>query len=202
MSGSPPPRIVPAGDAALLAVFGEEISLEVNARVQALAGAIEEAGVSGIRETVLGYTSLLVQYDPLALSFEDVQEMTLEAARRERAIDRGKSRVRQVPTVFGGAYGPDLLEVARHHDMGLDEVVRLFTGATFVVYMLGFSPGQPYLGGLPPELAMPRLEKPRELVPAGFVGVAIIKIGSTARTADAVSGASPRKPASEIINYR
>ncbi len=172
MSEQPLPQVVPAGDAALLITLGGEISLEVNSRVRALARAIEAKGVLGVREVVIAYATLLVHYDPLATSFEQLkaETMALTAAATEAA--NHESRLVEVPTLFGGGYGPDLPDVARRLKMAEDEFLRRYTEVTFTVYMLGFAPGHPYLGGLPPELAMPRLESPRERVPAGTVAIA------------------------------
>ena len=80
--------------------------------------------------------------------------------------------VKQVPTVYGGEYGPDLEFVAKHNGLTPDEVVRIHTSQPLRVFMLGFSPGFPYIGPLPQEIAAPRLATPRTLVPAGSVGIA------------------------------
>lgn len=172
MSDSDLPQVVPAGDAALLVVLGDEISLEVNARVRALAQAIESRSIPGVREVVIAYATLLVYYDPLRLSFEETRALVLELVKESPAVTNQQARLREIPTVFGGAYGPDLLSVAQHKKMTEEEFLRRYTEVTYTVYMLGFSPGNPYLGGLPPELAMPRLESPRERVPAGTVAIA------------------------------
>ncbi len=166
------PQIVPAGDGALLVVLAEEISLEVNARVRALARSIESKAPPGVQEVVIALATLLVYYDPLRLSFEETEALVLRSMKDGPSFADQDARLREIPTVFGGPYGPDLLFVARYHKMAEGEVIRLLTGATYTVYMLGFAPGNPYLGGTPPELAMPRLESPRELVPAGTVTLA------------------------------
>ncbi len=165
-------RIVPAGNAAALVAFADEVSIEVNSQVHALARAIEEARQPGINEVVIAYCTLLVHYDPVILTFQEVRSMV------ERLLIQGlkpgvsESRLREIPTVYGGKYGPDLPYVAQYHHMAEEEVIRLHSGATYVVYMLGFAPGFPYMGGLPPQLVMPRLESPRQVVPAGTVAIA------------------------------
>ncbi len=172
MSQGDLPQVVPAGDAALLVTLGDEISLEVNARVRALARAVEGRGTRGVREVVIAYATLLVHYDPLVTSYEDVKDRVLEVAGEATASTLQEARLRKIPTVFGGAYGPDLPSVAQFLKMTEEDFLRAFTGTTFTVYMLGFAPGNPYLGGLPPHLALPRLESPRERVPAGTVAIA------------------------------
>jgi KipI family sensor histidine kinase inhibitor len=172
VSEQPLPQIVPAGDAALLVVLGNEINLEVNGRVRALARAIEAKGVHGVHEVVIAYATLLIHYDPLVLSFEQLRGLVLELVEQGPTLVNQETRLQEIPTVFGGPYGPDLPEVAQHHKMAEEEFLRRYTDVTYTVYMLGFAPGNPYLGGLPPELAMPRLESPRERVPAGTVAIA------------------------------
>jgi len=166
------PEVVPAGDAALLVTLGDEISLQVNGRVRALARAIEKKKPEGVQEIVIAYATLLVFYDPLVTSFDQVRDRVLALAGEEAASEAATPRVIEIPTVFGGAYGPDLPSVGKLLGMSPEDVISEFTGATYTVYMLGFAPGNPYLGGLPPHLALPRLESPRERVPAGTVAIA------------------------------
>lgn len=172
MSQAGLPAVVPAGDAALLLTFAEEISLEVNSRVQALAQAIESRGLPGVREVVVAYATLLVFYDPLVAGYEQVRDAVLALAQESTGRLAQEERLLEIPTVFGGAYGPDLPDVAARTNLTPDEVLGRFCAATYTVYMLGFAPGNPYLGGLPQELALPRLESPRERVPAGTVALA------------------------------
>ncbi len=172
MSDLPVPKIVPEGDAAALVVLGDEISPELNARVRALAAAFDRDAVPGVRELVPAYCTLLVHYDPLVLTLGQVEALVMERIGERLPSDNGGSRLRELPTVFGGPYGPDLADVSRHLQLSEEEVVHLFTAATYTVYMLGHTPGNPYMGGLPPRLAMPRLERPRERVPAGTVALA------------------------------
>ena len=172
MSQRSAPDVVPAGDAAVLAVFGEEISPDLYARVRALAKAIESNPIPGLGELVLSYAALMVYFDPLALSFEQVKSLVMERVGQAVPTDVGESRLRELPTVFGGCYGIDLPDVARQLGLSESEVIRIFCDATYTVYMLGHTPGNPYMGGLPPRLAMPRLERPRERVPAGTVALA------------------------------
>jgi len=166
------PQVVPAGDAALLATFANEIRLEVNARVRTVARALDERAEPGILESVVAYATLLVHYDPLRLSYEQARALLLEVAAVATAATGEDSRLVDLPTVFGGAYGPDLPDIAQRLGMAEEQLIQAFIQPTYTVYMLGFAPGHPYLGGLPPQLAMPRLESPRARVPAGTVAIA------------------------------
>lgn len=165
-------RVVPAGDAAALAVLGDEMSVEMSARVHALARAVGEAGLAGIRDVAPSYCTLLIHYEPLLLSFHDVSSLVAGLLARGLEPEASEPRLREIPTVYGGAYGPDLPVVAERLGLPEEEVVRLHSGATYVVCTLGFAPGQPYVVGLPPQLVLPRRDSPRQLVPAGSVTIA------------------------------
>lgn len=124
----------------------------------------------GVVETVPAYASLLVFYDPDQLSPEGV------AARARQALDHPggmpEGKVHEVPTVYGGPFGPDLQDVARWAGLSEQQVVELHCGTEYLVYMLGFSPGFAYMGKVSPRIACPRLPQPRPRVPAGSVAVA------------------------------
>ena len=166
------PRVIPAGDAAALVAFKDEISLEVNAQVHSLARAIELRQLHGVEDLVVAYSTLLVEYDPLTISFDDVEREVHDALEAAAGVEPASSRIVELPTVYGGCYGQDVPEIARRTGLTEQEVIKRHSDATYTVYMLGFSPGLPYMGGLPPELALPRLETPRERVPEGTVAIA------------------------------
>lgn len=165
-------RFLPAGDSALVVELGNAISPEINRRVRALDRALRAVSIPGIVEVLPTYRSLLVYYDPLRTSLEELQERIgrLDVPEEEKE-ERGK-RVVEVPVMYGGSYGPDLAHVAEYHRLRPDEVIALHSGTDYVVAMMGFTPGFPYLMGLPEQLATPRLQTPRRSVPAGSVGIA------------------------------
>lgn len=171
------PRFLLAGDAALVVEFGDKIDIEINRRVHALARALAENPLPGLGEAVPSYRSLLVHYDPLCLSHAEVELFVSEALRRCEDAPLPEPRLAEIPTVYGGEHGPDISFVAEHNGLTVDGVIRLHSEATYTVYMLGFTPGFPYLGGLPDALATPRLETPRKRVPAGSVGIAGAQTG-------------------------
>jgi KipI family sensor histidine kinase inhibitor len=166
------PRFLPAGDAALLVEFANEISEPVNRQVQALAHTLAQARLPSLGEAVPAYRSLLVHYDPLQLSFTDAQEQVAAVAARSEATPLPEPVLKEIPVVYGGEFGPDVEFVARHNGLSVEQVIRRHAGTTYRVYMLGFSPGFAYLGGLPAALVTPRLPTPRTRVPAGSVGIA------------------------------
>jgi inhibitor of KinA len=167
------PRILTAGDRGILIELGDAIDPALNARVRWLARAVtERLGASGL-ELVPTYRSLLVLHDPLRVAREPLLRR-LEAILAEVPAEAEAglpSRTVHLPACYVGAHGPDLGAVAEHNRIPPEEVVALHSGATYLVYMLGFTPGFPYLGGMSPRIATPRLETPRTRVEAGYVGI-------------------------------
>lgn len=165
------PRIVPAGDRALLVELGEGIDPVVNERVLRLHASVLQAPPPGVEEAVPGYRSLLVLYDPLAVQTEALIADLLQRLDRLHRVPLPPPALVQIPVCYGGEYGPDLAEVAARTGLTPDEVVRLHTAPAYRVYCLGFLPGFAYLGGLDPRLHLPRRSPPRVRVPAGSVGI-------------------------------
>ena len=163
------PRLLPAGDSALVVELGDAISLAVNARVHALDAAIGRAGFRCVTETIPTYRSILVQFDPLAEDAEGLPERLLALARADHSHDATTARRWRIPVAYGGEHGIDLEDVARATGLTPAEVVALHAGADYAVYMIGFSPGFAYLGGLPEALYLPRRANPRLKTPAGSV---------------------------------
>ena len=165
-----------AGDQAVLVELGDEISPETNARVHGLAQAIEEAAVDGVVDLIPAYDSLLVQYDATVVSTADLKARIVELD-SGRVETEGGGRLVELPVLYGGEHGPDIDRVAEHAGMPVDEVIGLHSGTGYLVYMLGFTPGFPYLGGLDERLATPRVATPRLEIPGGSVGIAESQTG-------------------------
>ncbi|MBI4673512.1 MAG: 5-oxoprolinase subunit PxpB [Chloroflexi bacterium] len=158
------------GDAAVLVELGNVLDAALNARVHALARRVET--LRGVTAVVPGYTTLLVEYDP-ALCENDALRYEIERVlSADDATVKKETRVIEIPVRYGGKFGPDLEFVARHNGITTDEVIRIHTHETYQVFMLGFAPGFPYLGVVDSRIAAPRLETPRQRVPAGSVGIA------------------------------
>jgi inhibitor of KinA len=168
----PAPRYLVAGEAALVVEFGDTIDPAINRRVRALLLAIERAGVDGVRDLVPTYRSLLVSYDPLRTTFDALRLRLSDLEARAADFPVPPPRVVEIPTAYGGPFGPDLPFVAGHHHLTEDEVVAIHAGTDYLVYMMGFSPGFTYLGGMSDQIATPRLTTPRTAIPAGSVGIA------------------------------
>ncbi len=171
------PSFLHAGDQALVVELGDSIDLKTNRRVHALMRAVEATPVPGVTDVVPSYRSLLVNYDPLIITATELRERveTLEKKLNDRDVK--PKRVVRIPILYGGQFGPDLGFVASHAGLHPMEVVDLHSGVDYPVFMIGFSPGFPYLGGMSKRLAAPRLDTPRTETPAGSVGIAESQTG-------------------------
>jgi KipI family sensor histidine kinase inhibitor len=159
-----------AGDSALILELEPRIDEAVNARAIAIARAVKRAAIAGVRDVVSTYRSVAVCFDPLQTRLEAVTAALERAAADEILVD--SPRLVEVPVVYGGDAGPDLVDVARATGMTTTEVVRRHTAVTYRVFMLGFVPGFAYLGVVDESIAAPRRSTPRARVPAGSVGIA------------------------------
>jgi KipI family sensor histidine kinase inhibitor len=160
------------GDRSLLVELGEKIAPDVNRRVQELMLQLQQARLPGVREFAPGSRSLLVVFDPLALSPSELKARITDVAGRPGSAGLPQAKLLTVPVFYGGEYGPDLEGVAGQLGISTDEVIRLHTETIYRVYMIGFTPGYPYMGELPAALAVPRRNTPRTRVPKGSVGIA------------------------------
>lgn len=160
------------GDKGLLLEFGDEISPEVNEKVRQMALAIQNENIDGIIETIPTYRSLLIIYNPLIISILQLKERLRQIESGLKKIIFPEPRFIRIPVAYGGQYGPDLENVANYHHVSPDEVIRLHWSKSYLVYMIGFMPGFPYMGDLPEGLITPRLKTPRLSVPKGSVAIA------------------------------
>jgi len=179
-------RITPVGDSALRIELGEKIGETALQRVQAACAALEAAAIPGVRELVPAYTTVTVHYEAgaLAAAGAPVEELAgWLGARVEQALAKlstksaRKGIIVEIPVCYGGDFGPDLARVAAQARMSPEEVVRRHAAGDYLVHLVGFAPGFPYLGGMAAELATPRLPQPRARVPAGSVGIAGAQTG-------------------------
>ena len=159
------------GDRALLVELGNEIHATINQAVRALFITLEKHPIPGVTDVVPTYRSLLITYNPLAISLTTLQVEIARARKRVKPGDLPEPGKFEIPVCYGGRYGPDLEWVARYTGLTPEEVVHLHTGSTYQVFMIGFTPGHPYIAELPEALFTPRRETPRSHVPRGSVGI-------------------------------
>jgi len=165
-------RFQPASDQTLLVYFGQQITIGAHQRVRKLLRLLEREPIAGVHNLNPAYCSILLTFDALKLNHGDLAEILRAYLDRLDAVRIPEGRELQIPTCYGGEFGPDLDEVASLHGIAPSQVIELHASVSYVVYFLGFVPGFAYLGELPAALATPRLDSPRRSTPPGSVGIA------------------------------
>jgi inhibitor of KinA len=166
-------RFYPLGDAAIVVQFGEEINNSTHEIIRSVCNYLEEYSFDGFIEYVPAFTTITIFYEPMVVSYQSVQS-DLEEMLTEVMANPGElvSRVVEIPVLYGGLWGPDLDFVAAHAKLTAAEVIRLHTGSEYLVHMIGFAPGFPYMSGMDEQIAAPRRETPRSGIAPGSVGIA------------------------------
>jgi inhibitor of KinA len=165
-------KFLTAGDTALVVEFGDRVDEHLSALVLALARRVEAAAIAGVVETVPTFRSLMVHYDPLAISNAELQAR-IKPLLSKLAGTVSAGRHWRLPACYDPKLGLDLAEVAERTGLSEADVVARHSTAPFRVYMVGFLPGFAYLGGLPAALELPRRENPRLKVEAGSIAIAM-----------------------------
>ncbi|MBM7646039.1 inhibitor of KinA [Scopulibacillus daqui] len=183
--------VSPLGDSAVSVTFGEEINYETHKKIKMLMDLLERDSFAGFIECVPAFVNVTIYYDPLIVHQEhkkrkkddfispfkavsNIIEQKLEQLETDKTFQQ---RTISIPVCYGGAFGPDLEYVARFNDLTTDEVIHIHSAGEYLVYMIGFAPGFPFLGGLSEKIAAPRRSSPRTSIPAGSVGIAGMQTG-------------------------
>lgn len=161
-----------SGDCGIGVEFGNEISPDINKKIRAFKIAIEKSDIDGIVETIPTYRSLLVQYRPEKIRFKELTEKCEGLMDSLSNIEIPPPSVIEIPVFYGGELGPDLETVAEYNHKTIEEVIAIHTSEEYLIYMLGFIAGFPYLGGMSKKIATPRLKSPRVKIDGGSVGIA------------------------------
>ena len=164
-------RIAPASDSALLVSFGDSISLETHRRVVSLFRAVERLRDPRIRNLHPAYSSLLIDFDPLHLTHEQLESLVAPLILESLPSNLEAGGSIEIAVCYDREFAPDLATVAQHSLLTEEQVIATHSGGDYFVYFLGFSPGFAYLGGLASQLHVPRLVTPRKQVNAGSVGI-------------------------------
>lgn len=164
-------RVLASGDTVLVLEFGDRIDWRISRRVNALDQALRRARPAGVIETVPTFRSLAVHYDPDQIAFEALAEH-LRALAGETDEDAAQTRLWRIPTCYDAEFGPDLAEIGERAGMTPAQVIECHASRSYLVYMMGFLPGFPYMGDVAEPIALPRRETPRTRVPRGSVAVA------------------------------
>ena len=167
----------PAGDSAILIEFEQTISPEINKKITALVRLIKEQQIEGIVEMLPSFCALLVNYDPRVISYGQIHDRLSELAQLDVKVEGQAARIFEIPTCYGGEYGPDINYIAEKAGLSIQEVIDIHSSKDYLIYMLGFMPGFSYLGGLDERIHTPRLATPRIKIHGGSVGIAAGQTG-------------------------
>lgn len=165
-------RFQAASDQGLLVYLGEEIGAAAHGRVVRLLRALQKDPAAWIRNIQPAYCSLLITFDATLVDHAEVRARITEYEKRAEDVPATKARLVEIPVCYGGEFGPDLEEMAAQRGLSPAKVIAIHCTRTYHAYFLGFAPGFAYLGDVPKEIAMPRLDEPRGMVVAGSVGIA------------------------------
>lgn len=162
----------PFGDTGVRVGFGEEIAASVHRKVRAFCHWLQREKPQGVKEWVPAYASVTVYYDPFHITYPQLRARLEQGLAQLESVELPAPRTVRIPTCYGDVYGPDLPDVARHNGLTEEDVIRIHSSREYLIYMMGFVPGFPYLGGMSERIATPRLKEPRAKIPAGSVGIA------------------------------
>jgi KipI family sensor histidine kinase inhibitor len=161
-----------AGDRGLLVEYGDSIDPAVNQKVRSMAIVAKSDMPDGVIEIIPTYRSILMFYDPSVTNPSALKETLTTLEKSLSGIEIPSPKLIEIPVCYGGDFGPDIEYVAGSHNLTVEDVVLLHSEPEYLIYMVGFTPGFPFLGGLHEVLHTPRLETPRTRVPEGSVGIA------------------------------
>ncbi|HEX6922999.1 MAG TPA: 5-oxoprolinase subunit PxpB [Bacillales bacterium] len=162
----------PLGDGGIRVKFAEGVSPELNQRIRSFCRTLDREKIDGIIEWVPTYETVAIYYSPARIRYKELRERLAVLIQTDDDSSEEAGELISIPTLYGGKAGEDLQKVARENGLSEQEVIDIHSGTDYLIYMMGFLPGFPYLGGMSKNIATSRLETPRERVPAGAVGIA------------------------------
>ena len=172
-------NIYPLGDSGIVVSFGEVIHPTIHTNIQQFIAILEANRFEGMIEYVPAFTTVTIYYKPHYFfnrigkaPYEIVKSKVEALLQIPKAEGELTSRIVEIPVCYGDEFGPDLAHVANYHQLTEEEVIKVHSSGDYLVYMIGFAPGFPYLGGMDERLATPRKEKPQASIPKGSVGIA------------------------------
>jgi len=169
----------PLGDSGVIVKLGDVIDQTTHEKVVTFSEYLQKHPFPGMVEFVSGFTTVTVYYDPILLTdpssdvipYERVLAILKKMAEQLPESYAREARLVEIPVCYGGSFGPDLEVVAKHNGISSEEVIAIHSSAEYLVYMIGFAPGFPYLGGMDDRLSTPRRSSPRLSIPMGSVGI-------------------------------
>lgn len=164
-------EIVPLGDSAITIAFGNEISEHVHQQINQFLHNFRLSKIDGVIECAPAYTSVSIFYNPVIVTYRQLEKKVYSIYQSAMETPKIESIVYRIPVYYGGETGPDLPFIAEYSNCTEQEVIVLHANKEYLIHMIGFVPGFPYLGGLAEKIAAPRLETPRAKIAAGSVGI-------------------------------
>ena len=131
-------RILTEGDSSVLVEFGKEISPEINRKITATVQLMKEQHIEGVVDMIPAFCSLLVNYDPRVISYDDLKKRLEILLKMEVTAGEGCRKVYEIPVCYGGEYGPDIENIAEHAGLSVEEVIKIHSSRDYLIYMLGF----------------------------------------------------------------
>ena len=168
-------------ETSVLVEFGMKISEDINKKVRTLCTYLDEKPFNGMIEYVPAFTSISIIYNPLDMNSESPYEVVKTIL--DNIISKldfslaDEEHIVEIPVCYGSEFGQDIEQVAKINNITVDEVIKIHSEGKYLVYMIGFAPGFPYLGGMSEKIAAPRRESPRTAIPEGSVGIAGMQTG-------------------------
>ncbi|TLS38668.1 5-oxoprolinase subunit PxpB [Pseudalkalibacillus caeni] len=175
-------NLSPLGDNAVIVEFGEDIDIKTQQKVKTFTRFLDDNPFPWMIEYVPAFTTVSIFYDPMEVLHLNKQNnripyeiicqkigIVLTKLTIEETLE---PRVVEIPVCYGGDFGPDLDHIAEHNEISAEEVIKFHSEGDYLVYMIGFAPGFPYIGGMSERIATPRRKSPRLKIPAGSVGIA------------------------------
>ena len=164
-------KILTVGDSSVLIEFGKEISPEINSRIATMVKLLKVQQIEGIVDMIPSFCALLINYDSRVISYSKLKKRLEDVLKLDAESESIAAEVFEIPVCYGGKYGPDMTNLIEHSGLSEKEIIEIHSGSDYLIYMLGFLPGFPYLGGLDERIHIPRLASPRIKIPAGSVGI-------------------------------
>jgi KipI family sensor histidine kinase inhibitor len=160
-----------ASDHSILVTFGDSITRGIHVRVHSFLLLLSSQSINGVTNLHPAYSSILISFDPRHVKAAHLIEKIQSLLGDDKSAVAQTEPLIELPVCYDEEFGPDIADVASLHGLSPSEVVRIHSSVDYLVYFLGFSPGFPYLGDLPEQLATPRLDTPRTKTPAGSVAI-------------------------------
>ena len=176
MSNQTFPRVTPAGDCGIMVLFGDTLDTAVNTATHAFDTALRTQSWEGVEEVTPAIRGLLVRYDPLTVPMAALSDKLSDLLASKNWLESEPDpnrRIWRLPALYGGEHGPDLENVAELLGQTVERTIAEHCESAQTVLMLGFAPGCAYLGSLPPQWDLPRLDYIKPEVPPGSISVAV-----------------------------